>query len=241
MGLLLRFEPPSTRAADAAGDEQGLGRSDPRSARRPRPTAWRDDSRVCVRGAPGICRALEMPAREALVPASGATTVRSARRDGLAYATLEQARLGCERLIEHARTPPLAVLLRAAHRELGLAGYRASGELPATLRQHLHASAKWGAPESRAGVHSATEEVLMLTIRGTELTAELRADPGIGDEVPAAYFHALGAVSALAALVGAARAKALAAQATLAGELDPARVPAVLSSITAADRAAAHR
>jgi hypothetical protein len=154
-----------------------------------------------------------MPAREALAPASVATTGHSARRDGLAYATLERARLGCERLIEHARTPPLVRLLRAAHRELGLAGYCASGELPGTLRQHLHASAKWGAPESRPGVHGATEDVLMLSIRGTELTAELRADSDSGDEVSAAHFHVLGAVSALAA---------------------------VLSSISAADQASAH-
>ena len=182
-----------------------------------------------------------MPAREVLATTSGAATGRSARRDELAYATLERARLGCERLIEHARTPPLVRLLRSARRELGLAGYRASGQLPAPLRHHLHASAKWCASEPRAGVHGATEEVLMLSIRAAELTGELRTDPDVDEEVSSAYFNALDAVSALAVLVGTARAQTLAALAMQAGELDPDRLPGVLSSIPAANRAAAHR
>jgi Tfp pilus assembly protein PilW len=55
--------------------------------------------------------------------------------DGQAYALVEEARLRCEQLQAEVSRDPKRHALRAIHRQLGMAGWAASTELPPHRRQ----------------------------------------------------------------------------------------------------------
>lgn len=134
-------------------------------------------------------------------------TVRSLGDQALAYAIAERARLACEALLEETEAPRDLVLLGAAHRGLGLAGYLASeGLAPATRREVLqlvHDDEPVPLPPAR----TAPERILVLALHGREAVRRCAREPVVAAAMALAARSCREALDPLARLVGEDRAE----------------------------------
>jgi hypothetical protein len=140
----------------------------------------------------------------------------SLQDEELTYVVLEEARLLCEGLAERA-APEEEWLLRVAHRDLGLAGFAASDQIPEARRKRLLASAYDGWAVQLPPADRGAEQALMRAYHAEQLAARsLRHGRGSNQTVIACRHAQLGSI-VLAGIVGEATAGELHARATAAG------------------------
>lgn len=119
-------------------------------------------------------------------------------RDEEAYLRLEEARLHCLRLRDHASSEPARERLAAAYRELGMAGYMASNEIPSRRRLAIlaeaHERCERPARDGLRTLHTLAQQAAVAVERA--LVA-----PGITDHLQLAVEHVARAEVALGAIL----------------------------------------
>ncbi len=126
-------------------------------------------------------------ARRKQRPAARALPV--TKRDELAYALLEEARLMTEQLRAHTDSPKRRAELHSLQREIGLAGFAASARLPSSTRRatlalvHRRQQAQ---PRSLATMHRLAE----VLESGRAAVERALTVPGLSDHIHLARGHA---------------------------------------------------
>ena len=140
----------------------------------------------------------------------------------LAYATLEQGRVACSRLLGAEGPSEAARHLETAHDGFGRAGYAVSDGLPEGLRPAIWLLVHEAGPAPLPGV-TGVEHALMFAVHGTAMIERCLTSPWLTAQMEVAHRAVREAHIALTSIVGLGAAAQRALDAARTGELRPAR------------------
>ena len=111
--------------------------------------------------------------------------------DARAYGLLEEARLRCEKLRSEAATAAKRDALERLHRELGLAGFFASSNIPARARRGLLGQAHQRCAESVSECSNSIDALALIMLGSAHAVEHGLLAPGLSDHMHLAHVHLL--------------------------------------------------
>jgi hypothetical protein len=121
-----------------------------------------------------------------------------AQAEADAYELLEEARLRCEQLDSEGAGIGERAPLRVLHREVGLAGFLASSNIPSRRRQKALASAHISAGSDQLEAQDAESALVALMERACDAVEQGLIAPGLSDHMGLAHAHVVRAQQLMA-------------------------------------------